>query len=91
MDGRIDLHGMTQGEAHDALLGFVRRSHDQGRRLLLVITGKGGAPRGEGILRSAVPRWLNEAAFKSLVLAIHQAQPHHGGGGAYYVFLRRRR
>lgn len=91
IDGRIDLHGMTQSEAHDALVGFVRRSHTQGRRLLLVITGKGGMPRGEGVLRQSVPRWLNETLTRDLVLAVHQAQPQHGGGGAYYVYLRRRR
>ena len=91
IDGRIDLHGMTQSEAHGALVGFVRRSHAQGRRLLLVITGKGGAPRGEGVLRQSVPRWLNETLTRDLVLAVHQAQPQHGGGGAYYVYLRRRR
>jgi DNA-nicking Smr family endonuclease len=91
IDGRIDLHGLTQSEAHDALIGFVRRSHAQGRRLLLVITGKGGMPRGEGVLRSAVPRWLHESPVRDLVLAVHQAQPQHGGGGAYYVYLRRRR
>lgn len=91
IDGRIDLHGLTQSEAHDALIGFVRRSHAQGRRLLLVITGKGGMPRGEGVLRSGVPRWLHETPTRDLVLAVHQAQPQHGGGGAYYVYLRRRR
>lgn len=91
IDGRIDLHGMTQSEAHDALLGFIRRSHANGRRLVLVITGKGGMPRGEGVLRSAVPRWLQEGSIRPLVLAVHQAQPQHGGGGAYYVYLKRRR
>lgn len=91
IDGRIDLHGMTQSEAHDALIGFIRRSHSAGRRNVLVITGKGQMPRGEGVLRLSVPRWLREAAIGRLVLSVHQAQPQHGGGGAYYVLLRRRR
>lgn len=91
IDGRIDLHGMTQSEAHHALTGFIRRSHAMGRRMVLVITGKGQMPRGEGVLRSSVPRWLREADIGPLVLSVHQAQPHHGGGGAYYVLLRRRR
>lgn len=94
IDGRIDLHGMTQDRAHDALLTFVRGAHASGRRLLLVITGKGQVAEdrshsGRGVLRSAVPRWLNEPAFRPLVLAVHQAQPHHGGSGALYVFLKR--
>lgn len=91
IDGRIDLHGLTQSEAHHALTGFIRRSHAMGRRVVLVITGKGQMPRGEGVLRSSVPRWLREADVGPLVLSVHQAQPHHGGTGAYYVLLRRRR
>jgi DNA-nicking Smr family endonuclease len=91
IDGRIDLHGMTQSEAHDALVGFIRRSHNAGRRNVLVITGKGQMPRGEGVLRLSVPRWLREADIGRLILSVHQAQPQHGGGGAYYVLLRRRR
>lgn len=91
IDGRIDLHGMTQSEAHHALSGFIRRSHAAGRRMVLVITGKGQMPRGEGVLRLSVPRWLREADVGPLVLSVHQAQPQHGGNGAYYVLLRRRR
>ncbi len=91
IDGRIDLHGMTQSEAHHALSGFIRRSHIMGRRMVLVITGKGQMPRGEGVLRLSVPRWLREADVGPLVLSVHQAQPQHGGGGAYYVLLKRRR
>lgn len=91
IDGRVDLHGMTQSEAHNALIGFIRRSHAAGRRMVLVITGKGQMPRGEGVLRLSVPRWLREAEVGRLVLSVHQAQPQHGGGGAYYVLLKRRR
>jgi len=94
IDARIDLHGLTQDEAHAALAGFIRRCHGNGHRLVLVITGKGGAwkgdgPRGDGVLKSTVPRWLNEAALRPLILAVHPAQPQHGGGGALYVFLKR--
>jgi DNA-nicking Smr family endonuclease len=91
LDGRIDLHGMTQGEAHAALLSCLRSGYQAGRRLILVITGKGSLTVGGGVLKSAVPRWLHEAPFRSLVLAVHQAQPQHGGAGALYIFLKRRR
>ena len=43
IEGVIDLHGMRQSEAHAALIGFLRRSQDSGRKLVLVITGKGAA------------------------------------------------
>ncbi|MBB6253471.1 Smr/MutS family protein [Nitrospirillum iridis] len=97
IDGRLDLHGMTQAEAHGALNAFVARAHREGRRTLLIITGKGsggahlGTDREKGILRVAVPRWLGEAPLRPLVLAIRQAQPQHGGGGAVYVLLKRQR
>ncbi|MDE1148787.1 MAG: Smr/MutS family protein [Azospirillaceae bacterium] len=97
IDGRLDLHGMTQAEAHGALNSFVARAHREGRRTLLIITGKGsggtplGPDREKGVLRGAVPRWLGEAPLRPLVLAIRQAQPQHGGGGALYILLKRQR
>ena len=48
LDGRIDLHGMTQNEAHPALSDFLAASRDSGRRCVLVITGKGLRPRRLG-------------------------------------------
>ena len=54
---------------------------------MLVITGRGVA--GGGVLRSAVPRWLDEPGIRRHVLAITPAQPRDGGGGALYVLLRR--
>ncbi len=41
IDGRLDLHGMTQAEAHDALFAFLRARQARGGKLVLVITGKG--------------------------------------------------
>jgi len=90
IDGRIDLHGMTQADAHEALARFVRRGYLEGRRCLLAITGKGGL-KGEGILRQALPRWLSEPQFGPMILAIGPAREKHGGGGAFYLLLRRRR
>ena len=43
IDARLDLHGMRQREAYPALKGFLRASQARGHRLVLVITGKGGA------------------------------------------------
>lgn len=42
IEARLDLHGMRQGEAHAALRSFLFSCHAQGRRWVLVITGKGG-------------------------------------------------
>lgn len=89
IDASIDLHGRTQDEAHLALRRFLLSSADQGKRCVLVITGKGSM--GNGVLRSQVPRWLNDAGLRSLILSFSYAQPKHGGEGALYVLLKRRR
>ncbi|MCX7565881.1 Smr/MutS family protein [Sulfitobacter sp. F26169L] len=97
-EGKIDLHGMTLDRAHPVLTGFVMNSHAQGKRLILVVTGKGKQrdeggpiPVRHGILRHQVPQWLAMPPMKSVVLQIAQAHVSHGGGGAYYVYLRRNR
>lgn len=97
-EDRIDLHGMTMDRAHPALLRFVLRSHAQGLRLVLVITGK-GKPKDEdgpipvrrGVLKHNVPQWLSMPPLNSVVLQVAQAHISHGGTGAYYVYLRRQR
>jgi DNA-nicking Smr family endonuclease len=64
VDAVVDLHGLRQSEAHDTLMGFLRRSQAAGHSLVLVITGKGAAASGEalfeerGVLRRVVPHWL---------------------------------
>ena len=92
LEGRLDLHGLTQDQAHGKLTRFIATSADAGKRCVLVITGKGLKPTGEtGVLRQAVPRWLNSAELRPLVLAIRYAQAKDGGEGALYVLLKRRR
>ncbi|KIN74439.1 Smr/MutS family protein [Sulfitobacter guttiformis] len=97
-EGKIDLHGMTLERAHPVLTGFVMNAHSQGKRLILIVTGKGKErdeggpiPVRYGVLRHQVPQWLAMQPMKSVVLQIAQAHVSHGGGGAYYVYLRRHR
>ena len=96
IDGRIDLHGLTQAEAHDALAHFLHSAVRREARLVLVITGKGreGGPEAPlpvrpGALRHNVPLWLHMAPLNQLVLQVRPAHRRHGGEGAYYVYLRR--
>jgi DNA-nicking Smr family endonuclease len=91
IEARLDLHGKTQAEAHHALAVFVHSSSEAGRRCVLVITGRGLGPSGPGVLRTAVPRWLEEDGLRRKILAIAPAQPRDGGAGALYLLLRRRR
>ena len=90
IEARIDLHGMTQEQAHRALHAFLKGSRDADRRAVLVITGKGRGS-GEGVLRDAVPRWLNEDSIRPMIRAFSHAAPKHGGQGALYVLLKRRK
>lgn len=85
VEARIDLHGMTQSEAHGALTQFLTRARANDSRTVLVITGK------SGVLHSAVPRWLHEEAHRGAVLAISRARAQHGGDGALYLRLRRKK
>ena len=97
-EARIDLHGMTAAQAHNVLRGFIRNSHAKGLRLVLVITGKGNTTREEagimptrsGVLRHALPQWLDMPDMHPMILQISSAHIRHGGGGAYYVYLKRK-
>lgn len=95
IDGVLDLHGMTQAEAHGALERFLFRTQAGGGRLVLVVTGKGGLNRGRspdgdpGVLRRVVPHWLRDRSLRGVVLGFEEAARGHGGTGALYVRLRR--
>jgi DNA-nicking Smr family endonuclease len=83
-EARLDLHGLTQEGAYRAAVGFLMRAQADGKRLVLIITGKGG------ILRGSLPLWLGQADLKPLVAGVSEAHIRHGGSGAYYVTLRRK-
>jgi len=97
-DARLDLHGLTENTAHRALVTFLRGAASRGARLTLVITGKGAKaetleelfdPPARGILKSAVPRWLQEPDLARFVADVRTAHRRHGGAGALYVYLRK--
>jgi DNA-nicking Smr family endonuclease len=95
IDARIDLHGLTQLEAHAALLRFLRRARADGARIVLVVTGKGSGNREDsserGVLKRQVPMWLSLPEFRQIVVGFEDAHAGHGGAGALYVRLRRER
>jgi DNA-nicking Smr family endonuclease len=93
IDARIDLHGMTQAQAHAALVHFLRRAQHDGARFALVVTGKGArsADPERGVLRRQVPHWLRLPELRDIVLGFEEAHVAHGGEGALYVRLRRMR
>lgn len=104
IQARLDLHGLRQDAAHAALRRFLLSCHDNDKRLVLVITGKGaplmsghddhfsGAQGPErGVLKRNVPRWLAEPELRAIVVSFTAAAISHGGDGALYIHLRSKR
>ncbi len=107
VEAKLDLHGMTQEGAHASVVRFVESQHAAGARCVLIVTGKGGrgsdpfqrraAPGrftfsgGRGILKEALPLWLNEPRLRPHIVAVQPASRAHGGEGAVYVLLKRKR
>lgn len=92
VEARLDLHGMTRSEARGRLCRFLEAGYMDGRRAVLVITGKGLRRNGEiGVLRRAVPGWLNQPPLRGWIKAFGYAAARDGGEGALYILLRRRK
>jgi len=90
IEGRLDLHGMTQDQAHSALLRFIDNGYAHGKRCVSIITGKGTQLNGKiGVLRQQVPHWLNQPGLRSKIIAFTYAPKSEGGEGALYVLLKR--
>jgi DNA-nicking Smr family endonuclease len=94
-DATVDLHGHDLAGAYDRLDRKLEEAIAQGRRLLLLITGK--PPRDErrphrrGAIRAAVGDWLQASRHAGAIAAVRNAHPRHGGAGALYIVLRRKR
>ena len=86
--GVIDLHGLNHDQARATLTDYILGAHADGRRTVLVITGKGAL--GDGVLRRRAPEWLSEPPLRALVAGLSEAHRRHGGEGALYVALKRR-
>lgn len=89
IDGRLDLHGYHQNDAHNILYDYVQNAYYSGKRTILVITGKGNL--GRGVLRENVPKWLAGAKFQLLISGYAESHSTHGGAGALYIKIRRKR
>lgn len=90
VESHLDMHGMTVEQAHDALLFFLRESYYSGKRVALLITGRGlGSPHGLSLLKREVQHWMTKEPLRRVILAWCTALPRHGGAGALYVMLRK--
>lgn len=96
IESRLDLHGLTQAEAHGRLYQFLARAQAHGQKVVLVITGKGHGGEiyrhpepDRGVLRSVVPHWLALPEFRRYVHSYSEAHLAHGGEGALYILIRK--
>jgi DNA-nicking Smr family endonuclease len=92
IQAHLDLHGMTQADAKEALTAFILESVRKGRRAVLVVHGRGlRSPGGQAVLKHATAQWLSHGTVGAYVLAFATARPNDGGAGAVSVLLRRER
>ncbi len=89
VDESLDLHGMTQREAQEATVSFLKRVKRMGLDLVCIVHGKGRhSEGGVGVLRDAVVATLTGAAA-SHVHAFVTAPDVLGGSGALLVEIAR--
>ncbi len=87
IQSKLDLHGYKLQDAEKNFYNFIIKSHEQGNRNLLIITGKG--QDGEGKIRKSLHTWINKNDLSKLVIFYTHASPKDGGYGAYYIRLRK--
>ena len=90
----LDLHGMLKEEASNEVKKFVFGSYSAGKRLVLVIPGKGKdtyGRKGFGPLNQMIKSLLSTLPTSQYILHFQTAHQNHGGTGAYYIYLKRNR
>ena len=93
----LDLHGMNTATAKKRSIEFIRFNYLNGKRLLLIITGKGKSLKTSffenktqiGIIRKSLKAWLYESDMRTKILGVVSSHIIHGGEGAYYIYLKK--
>ena len=95
---KLDLHGLSLGEANKSVQRFINKAFTEKCRKLLIVTGKGlrskvyGDPyRSEkmNVLRYSVPEYIkNNKNLLEKIKKISEADIKDGGEGAFYIFLK---
>jgi len=90
VQGHIDLHGLTVENARTVFEQFLKVSIAAGKRMVLIVHGRGLSSPAAPILKSKVIEWLTTGPWRKWVMAFTSARLCDGGTGATYVLLRRR-
>jgi len=89
IQGYIDLHGLTVESAREAFENFLKESTNTGKRMVLIIHGRGLSSPEKPILKTKVIKWLTTGHWRKWVIAFTSARLCDGGAGATYVLLRK--
>ncbi len=92
VEATLDLHGVTEKDAFDKVSDFIKLAYNQGKRCVLIVTGKGFDDTlfsTRGVLRKSVPNWLSDSEISPLILAYKNPSEALGGTGALYILLRK--
>ena len=90
IQGHIDLHGLTVASAREAFESFLEESISSGRRMVLIIHGRGLSSPAKPILKTKVVKWLTTGRWRKWVMAFTSARLCDGGAGSTYILLRKR-
>lgn len=90
VQGHIDLHGQSVAGAHVLFDRFFKDSIASGKRMILIIHGRGLSSPADPVLKTKVIEWLTTGHWRKWVLAYASARLCDGGAGATYVLLRNR-
>ncbi|MBR1904208.1 MAG: Smr/MutS family protein [Alphaproteobacteria bacterium] len=93
----LDLHGLTEDAAFVKVDEFIPRCFAQGKRCVVIVTGKGYHQAEDdifavrGVLRHQVPQWLNLPRLRAMIMIYKHPSERMGGKGALYILLKRKK
>ncbi len=90
IQGHIDLHGLNVEDARHAFEKFLEQSIAAGKRVVLIIHGRGLSSPQEPILKTNVHKWLTSGPWRKWIMSFSSARWCDGGAGATYILLRQR-
>ncbi|MDH3799176.1 MAG: Smr/MutS family protein [Desulfobacterales bacterium] len=90
IQGYIDLHGLSVESAREAFENFLKESIATGKRMVLIIHGRGLSSPAKPILKTKVIKWLTTGRWRKWIIAFTSARLCDGGAGATYLLLRKR-